>query len=143
MLDPNQNLQANAVAQQGMAPLANTGIQTPAPQAMAPLTGQQELINNGINPVNGSNLNPGFLQKGGGLELGLSAVQTLGSLWNSFQQQNMAKKTFALQEESYRTNMANQKSTYNSALEDRIRARASYTGASEAEQNATIAERSL
>ena len=66
--------------------------------------------------------NPGFLQKGGAASTILGGIQTLGSLWNSAQQNKMAKKSFALQEESYRTNLGNQTKTYNTALEGRIRA---------------------
>lgn len=124
----DMGLQDAAVSRQAMAPIQTPGIQTPtAGASMAPIAGT----------------NPGFWQEGGGLDMGLGAVQTLGSLWNSYQQQKMAKKTFALQEEAYRTNMANQKSTYNSALEDRIRSRGAYSGASIAEQDETIAARKL
>jgi len=136
MFDLNgTSLQDTAISQQAMAPIQTPGIQTPQPgAAMAPIAGAQ-------TPAGATG--PGFFQEGGGLQIGLGAIQTLGSLWNSFQQQKMAKKTFNLQKDAYETNLANQRSTYNSALEDRIRSRGAYSGASREEQDATIAERSL
>jgi len=141
MFDLNgTNLQDNAVSQQALAPIQSTGIQTPTPgAAMAPIATPGAPGVTGAGGASG----PGFLQEGGALQVGLGAIQTLGSLWNSFQQQKMAKKTFNLQKDAYETNLANQRSTYNSALEDRIRSRGAYSGASKAEQDATIAERSL
>ena len=72
----------------------------------------------------------GFFQPGGGASLALGAIQTLGSLWNSFQQNKLAKKSFALQERAFETNLRNQTQTYNTALEDRINARYATEGRS-------------
>ena len=60
---------------------------------------------------------------GGNLQLGLGAIQTLGSLWNSFEQNKLAKKAFKFQKQAFETNTRNQTKSYNTALEDRIRAR--------------------
>lgn len=73
----------------------------------------------------------GFFQPGGGASLILGGIQTLGSLWNSFQQNKLAKKSFALQERAFETNLANQTKTYNTALEDRINARYATEGRSQ------------
>lgn len=66
---------------------------------------------------------PGLFQEGGAFQVGLGAIKTLGSLWNSFQQNKLAKKSLNLQTKAYETNLANQTQTYNTALEDRINAR--------------------
>lgn len=129
-------LQGAAVNQQAMAPLPNTSITGAA--GVAGAAGAS--VN--VAGAGAAGSNPGFFQEGGGAGLALGAIQTLGSLWNSFQQQKMAKKTFALQEESYRTNLANQTKTYNTALEDRIRARYATEGRS-GEADSYIADNSL
>jgi len=130
----------NAVAQQAMAPIQSTGINAPNAGAnMAPIATPGTTAAAGA----ATNTNPGFWQEGGGAQIGLGAIQTLGSLWNSFQQQKMAKKTFNLNKRAYENNLNDQRSTYNSALEDRIRSRGAYNGASEAETNKIIEERSL
>ena len=64
-----------------------------------------------------------FFGENGAASIGLGAIQTLGSLWNSFQQTKLAKKSLELQTRAFETNLANQTKTYNTALEDRINAR--------------------
>ena len=65
----------------------------------------------------------GFFSQNGPAQFALGTIQTLGSLWNSFQQHKLAKQTFKLQKEAYATNLANQEQSYNTELEDRISAR--------------------
>lgn len=119
-------LQSAAVQQQGAAPAASTGI---SGVSGGWLGGNQQTITSPGGTITQSG-SPGFFTKGGGAGLALGAIQTLGSLWNSVQQNKMAKKSFALQEESYRTNLGNQTKTYNTALEDRINARYATEGRS-------------
>lgn len=66
---------------------------------------------------------PGFFGQGGMAQMGIGAISTLGSLWNSFQQNKIAKKSLALQERTFETNLANQTKTYNTEMSDRIRTR--------------------
>lgn len=56
---------------------------------------------------------------------GLSAI---GGLWGAIQQNKIAKQQLALSREAYNTNMNNTIKTYNTALEDRIRARYTMEG---------------
>ena len=73
-----------------------------------------------FNTKTGAVQSPGFFGQGGMAEIGLGAISTLGSLWNSFQQNKIAKKSLALQKRTFETNLANQKQTYNTELTDRI-----------------------
>lgn len=77
----------------------------------------------GVNAPMGAGDGPGFWSAEGGAGLALGAIQTLGSLWNSFQQNKLAKQSLALQTRAFETNLANQTKSYNTALEDRINAR--------------------
>lgn len=104
---------------------AVAGAGTGAMGGLSPQT--QGLIDQNINPITGAAIKPGFFGQGGMAQIGLGAISTLGSLWNSFQQNKIAKKSLALQERTFETNLANQTQTYNTELEDRIRNR--YAGA--------------
>lgn len=86
---------------------------------------------------------PGFFAQGGIGQFALGAIQTLGSLWNSFQQNKMAKESMKFQKEAFATNLANQEQSYNTALEDRINARYVTEGKSQADADAYIQEHSL
>lgn len=81
------------------------------------------LMRNNINPITGDAIKPGMFGAGGIAQTAIGAIGTLGSLWNSFQQSKIAKKSLQLQEKTFETNLANQKKTYNTELEDRIRTR--------------------
>ena len=86
---------------------------------------------------------PGFFDKGGIGQFALGAIQTLGSLWNSFQQNKMAKESMKFQKEAFATNLANQEQSYNTALEDRINARYVTEGKSQAEADSYIEKNRL
>ena len=74
-----------------------------------------------------------FKNKDGGLNLdALSSVGTtlasFGQLYAAFQSNKIAKDSLSFQKESYQTNLSNQLSSYNMALEDRANARAVQSG---------------
>lgn len=71
----------------------------------------------------------GFLG-GGGAQAGLGALQSLGGLWSSYQSSKLAKEAIDFQKEAYETNLGDTRQTYNTALEDRIRARYATEGRS-------------
>jgi hypothetical protein len=107
----------------------------------APMEMSQEAVmaatnnaTNGVDPngvdgevsdidVGSDMFNTGFFKKGGMAQTGLGAIKTLGSLWNSFQQNKIARKSQAFQEKTFGINLENQTKTYNTELEDRIRNR--------------------
>ena len=86
---------------------------------------------------------PGFFAQGGIGQFALGSIQTLGSLWNSFQQNKVAKESMKFQKEAFATNLANQEQSYNTALEDRINARYVTEGKSQADADAYVQKHSL
>lgn len=127
--------------------------------AMAPLgtqpvgggvSGVDVTATSAVNPVaGGSTGQGGFFRNGdgsfnnGNLQLALGGIQTLGSLWNSYQQHKIAKQQIGLARETFQTNLENNRQTYNTALEDRIRARHHTEGRGSGETNAYLQEHSL
>jgi hypothetical protein len=84
----------------------------------------------------------GALGKGGAASMVLGGLETLGTLWGAFQQNKLAKKSLKFQKQAFKTNLANSTKVYNTALEDRIRARYATEGRSE-QADAKIAENRL
>lgn len=87
----------------------------------------------------------GFLGPNGAanLKLGMGAVQALGGMWNSYNQNKMAKQALALQTRAFETNLANQTQTYNTGLEDRIRSRYAAEGRGQGETQAYLDKHKL
>lgn len=119
---------AGATAPTGLtAPVTATGAPAPTVPGMAPPGGAGAAAPGG-----------GFFGQYGPASFALGAIQTLGSLWNSFQQNKLAKESFQFQKEAFQTNLENQEQSYNTALEDRINARYVTEGKSQAEADAYI-----
>lgn len=68
----------------------------------------------------------GWFQNLGGME-GLGTIfqglGSLGQIYTAMQGLKLAKQQFGFQKDAYQENLANQKMTYNTALEDRINSR--------------------
>jgi hypothetical protein len=77
------------------------------------------------------------------MELALGGAQLLGSLWNAYNQHKIAKEQMSFARSTFDTNLANQKQTYNTALEDRIRARHNTEGRNTGETDAYLNKHSL
>lgn len=92
-----------------------------------------------VNAQQGS----GWFGEGGKMNTIIGGVQVLGSLWNSYQQHKMAKEQMAFAREQWNTNLANQTQTYNTALEDRIRARHHTEGRGNGDTDAYLKKHSL
>jgi len=58
----------------------------------------------------------------------MQGIGALGSVWAGIQQNKLAKEALNFKKKSYSENMDFQKQSYNTALEDRIKSRASFTG---------------
>jgi len=121
---------------------------------MAPLgtvqgTGALQAPNVTVGPAIGSESGVGqqqnspFFSKDGGAGLILGGVQVLGNLWNTYQQNKLAKQQLSFAKDTFETNLANQTQTYNTALEDRIRARHHTEGKSSADTESYLDEHSL
>lgn len=78
-----------------------------------------------------------------GLGLISQGISTLGSLYNSWQQNKLARESLELQRDSYETNLENQTQTYNNSLEDRIRGRYTRSQQDDPAIQQTIDERRL
>lgn len=76
-------------------------------------------------------------------QLGLSTLGAAGGLWNAFQTQRMAQDQFKFSKNLATTNLANQTKSYNTALTDRITARAATQGMSNSDRDAYIAQNRL
>lgn len=85
----------------------------------------------------------GFWSKDGGAGLLLGGVQVLGNLWNSYQANKIAREQMGFAREQWNTNLENQTQTYNTALEDRIRARHFTEGKSSGETQAYLDQNKL
>ena len=114
-----------------MAPLASTAVAARANSSGYTPTTVSDVSTAQATAQGTGQQGPGFWGQGGGAQMALGAIQTLGSLWNSFQQNKMAKQSLALQTRAFETNLRNQTQSYNTALEDRIRARYATEGRSE------------
>lgn len=111
---------------------------------------------NAVNQVAGAGAAPGagldsgsifgegsFFGKGGGAGVALGGLQTLGNIFNSFQQLKLAKDTLKFQKNAFKTNLGDQRKVFNTALQDRINSRFFTEGKTQAEADERIAERSL
>jgi len=105
----------------------------------------------GVNPISGVQAQqPGnFFKNADGsvntnnIGLVVGGIQTLGSLWNSYQQQKIAKEQLALQRQAFQTNLTNNTKTYNTALADRIRSRYVTEGKTSAQANQYLSANKL
>lgn len=77
------------------------------------------------------------------LQGGLGGLQTIGSLWNAFNANSLARKQFNFTKDITNTNLNNSIQSYNTALADRARARAVMEGQTASERDAYIAANSL
>jgi len=90
-----------------------------APQTTAPAN-TNIFPNNGIPPLNGGAL--GFNMDTAQLALG--GLKTIGSLWQAWEANKLAKEQFKFGKDFANVNLTNQIQSYNTTLEDRGRTRA-------------------
>lgn len=97
------------------------------------------------NPAN-ANVPQTFWQKLGGVE-GLGSIAqglaSLGNLYGALQGIGIARDQLKLSKRAFETNLANQTSSYNTALEDRIRSRYATEGKSSSEADKYLTDHSL
>lgn len=132
-LSPFEGGQANPVAAMSSWGQGITAPSLFAPSALgtvdvAPRIGGAGGLGGGMGGLGGGT----FMDKAA---LGLTGVQTLGSLWGAFQAAKLAKKQFNYTKQVTDMNIENQLKTYNTQLTDRANNRAIVEGKS-AEQTA-------
>ena len=71
-------------------------------------------------------------------QLGLGALNTIGGLWGGLQAQKLARDQFNFTKNMATTNLANQTQSYNTALTDKINARAKTQGMTSQEAQAYL-----
>lgn len=76
-----------------------------------------------------------FLNENGGLNVGniASLLGSIGSIYGAMQSYGLAKDSLDFSKETFKTNLANQTKSYNTALEDRARSRYSQEGGSQSD----------
>lgn len=79
-------------------------------------------------------------QKFGYVTDGIGAI---GGLWGAIQQNKIAKQQLALSRDAFETNMRNSIQSYNTTLEDRIRARYAMEGRGSSEADAYLDDNRL
>lgn len=72
------------------------------------------------------------------LKMGFSGIGTLGNLWGAWQSNRLARDQLNFTKDVTNTNLNNQIQSYNTALEDRARARGAVEGQTTAETQAYI-----
>lgn len=99
----------------------------------------------GINTLAGAGGagDTGFGWNMGTAQVGLSALQSLGGLWNAFQSNKLAKDQFRFTKEFANTNLNNSIQSYNTQLADRARARAAVEGQTDAQRDQYINDNRL
>lgn len=115
-----------------MAPLNNlSGVTTP----------EVSVPNAGANTGGAGAGGGGFFKPGGGATLALGAIQTLGSLWNSYNQNKMAKEQMKFQKYAFGENLRIKKKEYNDYSRDVTQNRAEFSGGNaNRTSDATMAE---
>lgn len=129
-IQQNSPIDLNFVAG-GIAPAVAAGQSTPgmaannafAKQAnIAPQPGTEGGFWGGFNKIFGSDA---FANS-------VNLISSLGSLYGGIRQLGLAKDALNFQKEAFNTNLNNQRQSYNTALEDRARARYAQEGSGQA-----------
>lgn len=129
-----------------MGGVPNTGLSMGAPVVgpnTVPMVRPQPRSVNGapVVPAAAAGAGTGFWGKIGGME-GVASIAdglaSLGQLYGAIQSVKLAKEQLGLQREAFQTNLANQKKSYNTALEDRIQSRYVMEGKSQSDAQAYL-----
>lgn len=119
------------------APTASPGMSAPAASSMGVMN--KIYSPQGMTPtVGGTSSGSGFGFNTDTLGVAIGGLQALGSLWNAWEANKLAKEQFKFAKEAWNTNLTNQMQTYNTTLEDRIRSRAAFEGMSSEDAQAYI-----
>ena len=114
------------------------------PMSIQPLAQSTAMAQPGTIP----GITPGVAQGGIGFNLptanlALGGIQTIGNLWNAWEQRKLAQEQFKFQKGVTETNLKNQIASYNTTLEDRSRSRAHTEGQDQATADAYVSKNRL
>ena len=116
----NNNSYLDTFLNYGSEMQGNAGNAYPTPE-------QYEMFKkDGLNPITGEALKPTTFADMSGLQklsAGMSMIGNLSNIWSGIQQNRLARDNFNFQKGVMNTNLANQISSYNTALEDRVAGR--------------------
>lgn len=133
-----QGLQPNNFPTWGPAPSASAS--PTVPTVGIPSTSSPGLVPSNVSDLIGAHQGIDTVpQTGGGLLGGLNwnmdttkavlgGVGMLGQIWSAYQANKIARDSLDFQKKAYKENVANQRSSYNTALEDRAYARYAQMG---------------
>ena len=114
------NSYLNTFSNYGSGMQGNIGNAYPTPD-------QYEMFRkDGLNPITGEAIKPTTFADMSGLQklsAGLGMIGNLSNIWSGIQQNRLARDNFDFQKGVMNTNLANQISSYNTALEDRVAGR--------------------
>jgi hypothetical protein len=108
------------------------------PSAPTPQVGLASVIGSGSPTAAPGGLGTGLGWNIGTAQLALGGLETIGSLWNAWQANKLAKAQFNFQKNFANANLSNQIQNYNTTLEDRSRSRAFTEGQDPATAQAYI-----
>lgn len=135
------NVKFGATAQTGGMAMPQAGWGMPGQSASIADLGALQVSNTPGTAATDAAAGAGGFQFGANIptfQLGLGALQTGFGLWNAMNQNKLAKQQFKYTKSVTDTNLNNQISSFNTALEDRARARAAVEGQSDAERDAYV-----
>jgi len=134
--NPNDNLGQPVVPQVALSGNSmNYNASQPASGIQIPdgLMGQ---VGDAVGGSQGGFMNGFFGNKDDGANWGNigkigSGLETLGNIWNAYQQTKMAKESFNFQKQAYAEQLGDSRQVYNTSLEGRARARFNTEGGSQ------------
>lgn len=122
---------ASDLSQFGLGTLDTASLVSASPTLTRNFGSSVSSATSGSNPGDGGGDSKGWFDSiGGGEGLGaiLKGIGQLGSVWAAIQANKIAKDSLKFQKDAYKTNLANQTKSYNTALEGRAQLRFSQEG---------------
>ncbi|AIU44324.1 hypothetical protein RG2014_070 [Delftia phage RG-2014] len=124
--------------------MANYGLQMPGAAGLPMMGGAQGIQMPGYAPSQYQPQAPqGFGFNMPTAQFGMGMLQSLGGLYGAFQANKLARDQFNFQKGVTETNLGAQLKSYNTALEDRARARAFTEGRDQASADAYVEKNRL
>lgn len=123
--------------------IKNLSMQSANPVQTSPLDSVMNAIES--NTPGNTGINAAFDRIGGleGLSTISKGIASLGQIYGSMQQANLAREQLKFSKRAYQTNLDNQRRSYNTSLEGRARSRIAYEGGSAADVDRYLSKHKL